>query len=461
MRLTKKLLEKFNSPETKLVVSRWPSSAHGTRFDGIAAYTFETVTTFTKQQGVRFVVLAEKVPHAPEIELVEGKILVWRIFDDKRRSLFPQILRGLMKFPSIRDVVVHSEFCASGGPEFRLLKVPFLGLIRLTGRRITYYAHNVIFDLSKIADHFDLSKTSLKYKVYEQGLEWYTRGLNLMVDRFVVLEEVIAKRLAEYVPQKKILIEPIWAEKREKKLSNVEAKKKLGFVSDDVVVMSFGFVTYYKGADWLARFAEQVEDEPSMKKFKFVLAGGEAYSLKKEKYYQEYYGKIQAKADKLANLRLTGFLDEKDLALWFSAADIVVFPYRDLIGGSAAMATAIGFGKLCLVSRPMMEELKHGRVGRVLNQLNLKDSRISFELKKQSLKNLLLDVVSGRESSAWEKYRVSVMRAWNKKNLMKRHFDEVYKNIGDSSLQPIDGVVKWLKKKTNPGLNRVYLGYDK
>jgi len=46
MRLTKKLIAKFNRPETKLVVSRWPSNGSGARFDGIAAYTHETITTF-------------------------------------------------------------------------------------------------------------------------------------------------------------------------------------------------------------------------------------------------------------------------------------------------------------------------------------------------------------------------------------------------------------------------------
>jgi len=53
-------IQKFNHPDTVLVISGWPeSSKHGQNNYGIAWYTKETVEPIANRYGQKFVILAE------------------------------------------------------------------------------------------------------------------------------------------------------------------------------------------------------------------------------------------------------------------------------------------------------------------------------------------------------------------------------------------------------------------
>lgn len=419
------LLAKFNTPNTHLIISRWPSDNPEARFDGIATYTQEIVQGFVETQNAQFVILAEKSFGEPLATMIDKNILVLRVFDPHHQSLFPVILIWLHKFSNIKQVYVHSEFCASGGPKMRMLIIPFLWLIRMTGRKITFYAHNVVDNLKGIAPHLNMSSESIKTNIFTFLLKQYLRLLSLPVNRYVVLEEIIKNRLEKYAFGKEIIVQPHWVRKRAVNLTKKQARKKLGLPLNKKIALSFGFVTYYKGADWFARFADNSKKD--LKNWHFVLAGGPAYSLVNEEYYQEYYTSLEQLSKKNRNLTLTGFIAEKDIAVWMKAADILVFPYRGLIGGSGALTQALHHSKPLWQSTNMLEFMINSKVLEALKKANLSVRDISFSLHKNSFNRLLRQYDSSEYQKKLQKYSRRLQFEYNFKKLVSDHYQSVYR----------------------------------
>ena len=154
MKLTKreiKLIREFDQAETTLVISHWPISQ--AQLDGIATYTQDIVMRFSREYNHKFVVFVPYDYQGSRVRQINQNILLVGVFDERHLHLYPQIIGWLGRFAKIDNVVVHSEFCASGGFYIRAMVVPFLALIKLTGRTITYYAHNVAEDIGAYALH--------------------------------------------------------------------------------------------------------------------------------------------------------------------------------------------------------------------------------------------------------------------------------------------------------------------
>lgn len=438
MQLTKKeqqIIKRFNQTETRLVISRWPQK--GTNYDGIATYTQDTVTRIAKLYGTKFVVLAEyKGKGKLRIELINHQVLVIRAFDEYRVHLYPQVLTWLKAFSQVTKVYVHSEFCASGGPLLRFLVIPFLALIRLTGRHITFYAHNVIKSLAGYEPHLGYKENGWETVLLSTGYRWYFRLLALIVQRFVVLEPVVAKRLKLLVGRRPVLVEPHWIAPVKGRLTQKEAKKRLGVASRGTLVVSFGFVTHYKGADFIARWAQWLQQRPEYGKISVALAGGKAYSLKDKPYYKEYYAGIERLAAKLSNLTLTGFLSEAEVKLWLTAADIVVFPYRNLMGGSGALQQALRYGKPVFLSRQMAEGL------------GVEDEGIVFDHDFKVLANKM-DHFNHNERFRNEVLAFSQQyaRHLSVERLMPKHFEDVYGSVEINTSRKRIRLLEWGKER--------------
>lgn len=417
---TKKLIKEFNKPDTHLVISRWPKA--GASYDGVATYTQDIVTRFAKKYGDKFVILAEKIDNHV-IEQVNENVLVIRTFDERRFHLYPQVLTWLKAFSQVKKVYIHSEFCASGGPIVRFLVVPFVGLIRLFGKEITFYAHNVVKNLDGFEGH--LGEGSGKLKLLSLGYRWYFRLLSVLVSRFVVLESSIKQRLQEMVGERPILVEPHWIAPAKTKLTREQARKKLGISLSKRVVVSFGFVTHYKGADFMADFATRLSKQEKTKRTMMVLAGGEAYSLKDKAYYQRYYQKIKTAANTCAQLTLTDFLSETEVSLWLTAADVVVLPYRNLMGGSGALQQALRYGKPVLFSRA------------VAKGLGIDQDQLTFAHTYSSLNTLLNRFFEDKTfANQVQDFGKTYAGQLSVKTMLPKHYQEVY--AGNSEKEMVE-----------------------
>lgn len=340
-----KIIDKFNTESTCLVISDYPEkTVKGEKNHGIAWYTKELTKELSKRYKLNFVILAER--HGTEDVSIHdrGHTAVFRVFDEKHPVLFPRIVRWLYRFNKIKNVHVHSEFCANGGTVNMILLLPFLILIKLSRRRITYFAHNVAADLTPIATHLNLKTDSLLFFLLSRLLPTYYRLLSHIVDEVIVLDDTVEKRLKKYCDPKKITLLPIWTTKHHFKLSKTAARQKLGLKHNELVLLYFGFITYYKGADWLIDTVLTLRKKKAYKNVKLIMAGGPAHSLQKKSHYKRYYKSVLELAQKDPTITMTGFVNEDDIGLYFTACDLFVLPYRDLMGASGSLIHALSYG---------------------------------------------------------------------------------------------------------------------
>lgn len=358
MIIHKKLFSSFNTPKVTLVISGYPEAkSNGETTHGIAWYTKKTLEAQSKQFGLRFVVLAEKGKDNKPRLVCDDKILILRIFDKKHPSLFPQILTWLHTFSKIKKVLVHSEFCADGGPRNFLLLLPFLALIKFSGKQITYFSHNVVENFDQIAPHLNLKRGSLKLKFFNLGIKVYNIGLGLIVDTVVVLDRVLQERITKFINPAKVIYTPIWVEHADKPVGKEKARDVLGIAQDEHIILYFGFVSWYKGADWLIKSFVHYIAQHNNKKVRLIIAGGPAYSLKEKVYYKKFYAKLEQIAATHPQVTITGFVKDSHIPLYFQAADLAVYPYRGLIGASGGLNHALQYHKPFMVSNLMQKAL--------------------------------------------------------------------------------------------------------
>lgn len=370
-----------------MVISDYPEKTkRGEKNYGISWYTKETIEPIAKRYHRRFIVLAEKDgDNSPKL-LLNGKILLLRVFEPKRHSLFPVILRWLLSFDKIDKVYIHSEFCANGGFKNFILLPLFLLLIRLSGRKIIYFSHNVIVDFSDFATHLNLPKNKKLIFVLNQALKIYYLVLGLLSEKIVVMDEVMQKRITKYISKKKVELIPIWVKQKKYNQSKNATRAGLEIKKNDFVILYFGFITWYKGADWLIKTFKNLK----VKNLKLIIAGGLAYSLKDKKHYQSFYQKQISEAKKDKKIFLTGFVPEKDIGKYFTACDLLVFPYRGYLGSSGVLSHTLSYRKPFIVSRKMAEIFENKDLYFALKETGLLKESLMFDFNQKSLESCLL-----------------------------------------------------------------------
>ncbi len=353
MKLTKreqKLIREFDQDSTNLVISHWPNV--GKSFDGVATYTQDLVTKFAKKFNHKFVVMVPYEWSGSRVKQVSKNILVVGVFDEHKLHLYPKILTWLKEFPRVEHVVVHSEFCASGGIYVRAMVVPFLALIKATGREVTYYAHNIASDIGEYQEHLGLP-SGVRLDLTRLGYRVYLKALSYVVDTFVVLEDSIKQRLIRVMGGKvRVLVTPHWIETKKAKVSKLQARKILGIEKGKKVVVSFGFLSWYKGSDVMAQAAKSLPES-----YLLVLAGGEATSLQDKVHYVQYLKILERNVNESGNVAITGFLSDIEMDLWFAATDLAILPYRLSMGGSGALQQSLRRGVPILISEAIREGL--------------------------------------------------------------------------------------------------------
>ncbi|NOX48738.1 MAG: glycosyltransferase [Chlorobi bacterium] len=140
------------------------------------------------------------------------------------------------------------------------------------------------------------------------------------VDHFIVMSEVVKKDLLSLYPRAHYSYAPhpvynIFGDS----IDTNKAREILGIKSEKVILY-FGLIRKYKGLDLLIKAASVLRNK--LENFTILIAG-ECY---------EDPGKYQAlvkenELETVVDLKLQ-FIPDKEVAVYFSAADIVVLPYR-------------------------------------------------------------------------------------------------------------------------------------
>ncbi len=237
---------------------------------------------------------------------------------------------------------------AKGNPDLVLFKywLPFFGpcfgtiarLIRRWSRaRVVFICDNVIPHERRIGDRA------------------FTRYAFRPVDHFIVQSGAVQEELRVFWPGASMTFVPhpiyeIFGDSIEKK----DARHRLG-IQDERVILFFGYVRPYKGLDTLLQALPQVLQHLPL----HTLVVGEFYEGK------ERYEKLIGDLGISGSVHLhADYVPNEDVRIYFSAADVVVLPYRSATQ-SGIVQIAYQFDRPVIATDVggLAEVVRHGKTG--------------------------------------------------------------------------------------------------
>jgi len=313
-----------------------------------APYSKCLATSFSGKDA-KIVVFANKLNGREEY--TEGNIEVVRCWNRGVFYLLQILGKIWRRRTNIQAIHIQHEYFYYGNAFTTILFPLFLLILKSLRKPIILTIHGVI-SFSQL-DRAFTQKNNLKGspRILKLGLLIITKLICSLSDKVVVHEDYPSRVLAhEYgIRQKKITVIPRGINDEGNKLINREKAKELLNVGGKRVIMFFGYISGYKGLDILIDACHDLPRE----EYALLIAGDRNPRLQRDIKYQKNIRDLGQKASQSScEIRFCGFIPEEDLPLYFSAADVVIFPHTEVMGASGTLATTISYRRPFLLSEP-------------------------------------------------------------------------------------------------------------
>ena len=371
--------------ENILAVTSFPprGKTHADQVVGIASYAKSTFRALGKaidtKKRLSFEILAEKLPG--ETDYKKGNIHVKRVWERNSFGAFMNLGREIFKnYKNTKTVVIEFELSMFGGIIYLLFFPLFLGFLKLLDKKIIFVCHQVIPDMRELAPHINLANESFKTDIMSFMLKIFYRYVLLLSSKVIVFEEGFRNRLSKFGNPQKIVVIPHGVEKFKNVPDKIKARKKLGIPASAFVILSFGFIAWYKGTDWLVHTIEELKEKQGLKArdLQLILAGGPNPNHEDKEYYQKYFKGI-TKECRREGFTLTGFVPENLIPTYFKAADLIVLPYRTFMSSSGPLSITFSFDKPFLLSPKLGALLDSKDLKALLSRLKIKENELVFQ----------------------------------------------------------------------------------
>ncbi len=230
------------------------------------------------------------------------------------------------------------------------------------------------------------------------GDVFFTRFFFKKVDFFITMSKSVTNDLLRIKPAAnyKMLFHPVYVNFGHA-VPKDEARKRLK-IKDEKVILFFGFIRDYKGLDVLLKAIALLKDKLQLK----ALIAGEFYT-DREKYFK------LIKELEIENMLLmqNDFIPTSEVKYYFSAADVVVLPYKDATQ-SGIVQIANNFNKPVIVTDVggLGEIVHDGKTGYVVEKENpqkLAEKILEF-YSRQKEEEFSNNVRREREKYSWESF---------------------------------------------------------
>jgi len=253
-------------------------------------------------------------------------------------SIFSQISKRANKIDLIH--IQHEYYMY--GDEISAALFPFMLLL------LKFLRKPIVVTLHSALPVTDIDKTFIEENrvkgapiILRGGLLLVTKLISLVSSRIIVHEKVLKERLFQQykINKEKIEVVPLGIENRSP-ICRTEAKKQMG-MGDKKILFYLGYITGYKGVENLVDAFKLLKGNED---YILFIAGSGPSRLKSNKNYQHYLKNIKDRGVEVSkNIIFTGFLHEAKLPLFFSAADLAVFPHKVKVGFSGPMSLAVAY----------------------------------------------------------------------------------------------------------------------
>tara|TARA_A100001011_G_scaffold398351_1_gene502451 strand:+ start:178 stop:1335 length:1158 start_codon:yes stop_codon:yes gene_type:complete len=245
--------------------------------------------------------------------------------------------------------------------------------------------------------------------------EWFPlssfmiNGLVSHVDAFIIQSSAVEKELLGLLdkPIYNKVFHPIYND-YPKSIDAQVAKKKIGILEGFKVVLFFGIIRNYKGLDLLIKSMEKVflKDNNIM-----LVIAGECYSDK-----DKYVALIQKSNYKNRILWIEEFIKEEEVSVYFSAADVVVLPYRSA-SQSGVIPLSYNYNKPVIVPDldGLVEVVEDNKTGLIysLNDVDDLTLKILDFFKNYNAKFYKQNIIQYKKNFSWENFSNSIQNLYN------------------------------------------------
>lgn len=394
-----KLFEKYNNKNSLAVISSFPKKQeiYSQGVCAVASFTKNTLSSLKKSRNYKKIVVLTMIIDKEEIYEEDGMLIV-RCFKRNQPLSYINILKQLKHFSNIKKVLIEFEFASFGDSKSTLAILPLTWALFAMRKNVTLVIHQVVLDLQKLSGHIGISSSFILNSIFNPALKLYYKLLSYPVSSIVVLEDNLKKRLSKIVDADKITVIPHGVPKAAN-VSKSSARTKLG-INDEHVILYFGYLTWYKGVDFLIRsFLNKKKYKD--KKIKLIIAGGASFTQEQKPHYQKFLMSIQALMRNLpSHIEITGFIDEKDIPLYFKASDLVVFPYRAFISSSGPLSFTLAYKKPFVISENLNKFIESDDVKKSMYQAGISKNELIFSYNQKDLikhVNKSLDKVTNKK----------------------------------------------------------------
>lgn len=166
---------------------------------------------------------------------------------------------------------------------------------------------------------------------------WVVRLVLRWGTRFIVQSTEEKKRLADLIPGAQIAVvpHPVYDMFANERIPKEEARRRLGLPFEVPVLLFFGIVREYKGLQDVLTALPEIRARLERV---ILLVAGEFWEDK-----ERYLAMIERLGVSDSVIIEDRYIPNEEVALYFSAADVLVAPYRRMTG-SGAVQMAQGFG---------------------------------------------------------------------------------------------------------------------
>lgn len=378
-----------------IVFSSYPRQGftHGVETVGGASYTKVLFTKLKElQPDLLITIFSEVLTHKTSYE--EDGLHIHRIWTRNNiLSLISTIFR-ILKNPS-KTIVVSYEINMVGGIITNFIFLSSLLFINILGKKIYFIPHQVL-------DNFEgVEEERLKKHVLNFFKTILFKWISFVSYKIFVFEEYFRYILPD---KKKVIVVPLAIEQAII-MDNKDARNRLKLQNDDFIMLFFGFLSHYKGLDQLlVSYSDKI--------CKLIIAGDGNPNHMENYAYNEYIQKIKKEAISIHAL-VTGFIKEEDIPLYYSSADVVVFPYKKFFSSSFPLSLAFSYEKPVLLSKQLTAYFQSPDFKEALQETKLKSEDFILDFTQKELIGKLEFIRKNRQKFVSFAKIMKQKRNWN------------------------------------------------
>lgn len=415
--------------EKIIIITSYPrkGETHGQEVVGVASYAKNTLTALTRNfRNLSITVLAEELPD--ESTYAEKRITVKRVWKRNSIEIFFRLLKEIASNnKETKTIMIEFEMEMFGNALYLVLLPIFLVILRLLNKKVILISHQVISDINYLQGNINAKNEGSVVT----GLNFLMRmfyAITLpLYSKVIVFDEIFKEHLGSFTNKKNITVIPHGIEKITKKADKNAVLKKLRLVRKQFVVLVFGFIAWYKGTDIIVHaFRKYIRGQKRNWHYKLIIAGGPNPNLLDKEYYNRYVKSIK-NVSRNHGIRVTGFVPEKQIGLYYQASDVVVFPYRTFMSASGPLSIAFSYQKPVLLSANLKDLFKTHDMKETLVACQLEISDFLYydtaDLRKK-LMRIETNKTLRKKLISFAK-QLSKKRSWD--TIAKMYYEEIIK----------------------------------